>query len=49
MIEPINILVVDDDPTLLEVIEAFLQNNGHRVVACENGVDALAELMQQPL
>jgi DNA-binding response OmpR family regulator len=36
-----NILVVDDEPKILEVVTAILENNGFKVLVAENGMKAL--------
>jgi signal transduction histidine kinase/ActR/RegA family two-component response regulator len=41
------VLVVDDDPAVLEVAEAFLQRAGHRVLAATSGAAALAWLRER--
>ena len=38
------ILVVDDDPALRGLLQAFLEDNGHVVETAENGREALARL-----
>ena len=38
------VLVVDDDPRLLQIIEMYLRVEGYDVVTAENGEDALARL-----
>src|SRR5438094_9085738 len=35
------ILIVDDDPTTCDVVRAYLERDGHRVVVCRSGTDAL--------
>lgn len=45
---PFNILVVDDNPDLVETLVAVLQMLGHQVVAARNGEDALAEMASSP-
>jgi two-component system cell cycle response regulator CpdR len=42
------ILVVDDDPANLEMVSRALKGDGHEVVACEEGQDALAHLLAAP-
>ncbi len=41
------ILVVDDEPTLLEVTQATLETAGYRVLAVSNGQEALAVYREQ--
>lgn len=38
------ILIVDDDESILNVIETLLKSEGYKVVKAENGVKALAKL-----
>lgn len=38
------ILLVDDDPTLRRLLQAYLETRGHAVETAENGRDALAKL-----
>src|SRR5437870_11452183 len=35
------ILIVDDDPTTCDVVRAYLERDGYRVVVCRSGTDAL--------
>jgi signal transduction histidine kinase/CheY-like chemotaxis protein len=42
--EPLEILLVDDQPAALDVMQRLLEREGHRVTTAENGVDALARL-----
>jgi DNA-binding response OmpR family regulator len=35
------ILIVDDDPTTCDVVRAYLERDGHRVVICRSGDDAI--------
>ena len=44
MIELLNILVVDDDPSLRDAISLILETAGHRVELAASGPEALAEL-----
>ena len=41
------VLVVDDDPRLLQIIEMYLRLEGYDVTTAENGEDALVRLQQQ--
>ena len=41
------VLVVDDDPRLLQIIEMYLRLEGYDVTTAENGEDALVRLTQQ--
>lgn len=43
------VLVVDDDPRLLQIIEMYLRLEGYDVTTAENGEDALVRLTQQPV
>lgn len=48
---PLRILLVDDDPLLLESLEATLVHDGHAVVTAEGGqagIDAFAAVQRQP-
>lgn len=38
------ILLVDDDPTLRRLLQAYLETRGHAVETAENGRDALTKL-----
>ncbi len=47
--EPSTVLVVDDDPTVREVVSRYLSRDGHRVIQRSNGTDGLdAALTQSP-
>lgn len=37
-----NILIVDDDPDIIDVIEIYLNNEGHQVFKASNGTEALS-------
>ena len=41
---PHNILVVDDDPDILEAISMILESQGYNVVTARDGVEGLANL-----
>ena len=41
------ILVVDDDPMIIDVLKRFLSREGYRVVTARNGVEALEKVAQQ--
>lgn len=43
-----NILVADDEVINLDILSHSLEKNGYNVVCCQNGVEALAELDNQP-
>ena len=38
------ILLVDDDPDLVEIVQTFLESRGYRVETAMDGVEALARL-----
>ena len=42
--KPVRVLVVDDDPALLEVLREILESERYTVGAASNGVDALASV-----
>lgn len=42
------VLVVDDDPTVLEVVIAYLTRAGHSVTSATDGKEALASVAQSP-
>lgn len=42
MLDRLNVLIVDDDGTMLDVLSAFLEERGNNVTACGSGEDALA-------
>ncbi|MEW6001988.1 MAG: response regulator [Nitrospirota bacterium] len=41
------ILVIDDDPDVLEAISIFLEANGYQVVTARDGLDGLARLKEE--
>ena len=41
---PGNILIVDDDPTLLEMVQSFLTDEGYKTATCNNGTEALERI-----
>jgi len=43
------VLVVDDEPELLEIFEAWLERAGYRVLTAPNGAEALAILTTQKI
>ena len=43
------VLVVDDDPRLLQIIKMYLNLEGYNVVTAENGEDALAQMAMQTI
>ena len=44
---PVNILLVDDDPRNLDVLESVLHSGGHRLVKAASGSQALIELLKE--
>ena len=42
------ILVIDDDPMMLDLYREILTRAGHQVVIAENGAEGLARLDRQP-
>jgi CheY-like chemotaxis protein len=49
-IRPLSILIVDDDPLVLESLRATLESDGHKVIAADGGqagVDAFAAVQQR--
>src|SRR5437870_6988379 len=40
------ILVVDDDPTTCDVVRAYLERDGYRVVVCRSGTEAMGVARQ---
>jgi len=42
------ILVIDDDPMMLELYQEILSRAGHQVVIAENGTQGLARAERQP-
>jgi CheY-like chemotaxis protein len=45
---PVNILVVDDDPTIRTVLEALLEDEGFTPVMAVNGRDAVERVAKNP-
>src|ERR1043165_9858406 len=45
--DPINILIVDDEPKNLTVLETVLQDTGYRLVRAESGEQALLALVEE--
>ncbi len=46
MIKHLRVLVVDDDPTVLDLLSAFLDAKGYSVCTCPNGQQALEAIEQ---
>jgi DNA-binding response OmpR family regulator len=46
---PATILVVDDQPELLDNLGQMLESAGHRTIQANNGVEALARLQSEPV
>jgi len=44
MIKHLRVLVVDDDPEIVELLDSFLESRGYAVRTCSNGADAIAAL-----
>lgn len=44
----LNVLIVDDDPTALDLVSKYLQVDGHRVTEAANGADALTKYKADP-
>lgn len=42
------VLVVDDDPTVREVVVSYLRAHGHQVEECDDGAEALRRLTDAP-
>jgi CheY-like chemotaxis protein len=42
------VLVVDDDPTILEMVEIILEGAGHGVCTARNGLEALERVRTDP-
>lgn len=36
-----NILVVEDDKDIIKLLKIYLENDGHRIISAQNGIDAL--------
>jgi len=46
---PKNILIVDDDPTLLDMVQSFLTNEGYNASTCKDGTEALERVSSDAL
>lgn len=44
MIRNLNILIVDDDPAVTEVLQAYFDAKGYKVTTCSSGWEALERL-----
>lgn len=49
MEQQFNILVCDDDKSILDAIEIYLKQDGYRVIKAENGLEALEALEQEEI
>ena len=50
VLRPLSILIIDDDPLVLESLRATLETDGHKITAADGGqagVDAFAEVQQR--
>lgn len=47
-LEDVRILIVDDDPDVIEVVETALQSEGARTLAVEDGNEAVAVCQEDP-
>ena len=41
---PAHVLIVDDDPTLLDMVQTFLTDEGYKTSTCKNGTEALERI-----
>lgn len=41
---PAHVLIVDDDPTLLDMVQTFLTDEGYKTFTCKNGTEALERI-----
>jgi PleD family two-component response regulator len=46
--EPCKVLIVDDEPWNLEVLEAFFEGTGYKIIRASNGEEALS-VMEEPV
>lgn len=44
-----NIMLVDDDPSILRLLKSALEKNGYDTILCESGEDALENLRSLPV
>jgi CheY-like chemotaxis protein len=42
------ILVVDDEPSIVDVLTRFLSREGYNVITAANGIEALERVRQEP-
>ena len=47
--EPCKVLIVDDEPWNLEVLEAFFEGTGYKIIRASNGEEALSVLEEEPI
>jgi len=47
-ITPKRVLIVDDDPTIRNLVQAILEGEGHTVVVAEDGEQCLKIIEQEP-
>src|SRR6185437_14450015 len=45
--EPMNILIVDDNPTNLKLLRAQLEGEGHAIIQAADGIEALGMLARE--
>jgi DNA-binding response OmpR family regulator len=43
------VLVVDDEPKILDIVKSYLENSGYRVLTAEKGTEALSLLRLSPV
>ena len=46
---PVKVLLVDDDPTILQLLKLFLENEGYRVLTAQSGAAGLDVASQEAL
>ncbi len=44
-----NILIVDDEPQILEILSSYLNKEGYHVITAENGKDAIERALTYPV
>ena len=47
--EPYKVLIVDDEPWNLEVLEAYFEGTGYKIIRASNGEEALSVLGKEPV